>query len=83
MMKLALVILWFVFRFATAISREAVNSTQSNSSACSNGPQDRQCWGEFDINTNYYEVTPVTGNTVEVITLFTYFMLKQLVLFDG
>jgi hypothetical protein len=33
---------------------------------CVNSPQNRQCWGEFDINTDYYEVTPDTGRTVEV-----------------
>lgn len=33
---------------------------------CVNGPQDRQCWGEFDINTDYNKVVPDTGTTVEV-----------------
>jgi len=84
MMKLFLIILWFVVGFGSVIGDETGNSTQPSSSACSNGPEDRQCWGEFDINTNYYDVTPDTGNTVEVITLlFPHFVLKQLVLFDG
>ena len=26
----------------------------------------RQQWGEYDINTNYYSVTPDTGRTVKV-----------------
>jgi hypothetical protein len=26
----------------------------------------RQDWGEYDIYTNYYEVTPDTGRTIEV-----------------
>jgi hypothetical protein len=33
---------------------------------CVNSPENRQCWGEFDIDTDYYEVTPDTGRTVEV-----------------
>ena len=34
-----------------------------------NTPENRQSWGSFDINTNYYEVTPDTGRTVEVESL--------------
>jgi hypothetical protein len=34
-----------------------------------NTPQNRQSWGTFDINTNYYEITPDTGRTVEVESL--------------
>jgi hypothetical protein len=48
--------------FAVAITCHA----QNNNGSCANGPQSRQCWGSFDINTDYYEVTPDTGNTVEV-----------------
>ena len=33
-----------------------------------NTPETRQSWGNFDIHTNYYEVTPDTGRTVEVNT---------------
>jgi hypothetical protein len=33
---------------------------------CVNCPTDRQCWGDFDINTNYYQNTPDTGVTKEV-----------------
>jgi hypothetical protein len=33
---------------------------------CVNRPTDRQCWGDFDINTNYYQNTPDTGVTKEV-----------------
>jgi hypothetical protein len=40
--------------------------SQPSHTQCVNSPTDRQCWGEFDINTNYYEVTPDTGRTVEV-----------------
>jgi hypothetical protein len=38
---------------------------------CVNSPTDRQCWdgpwGNFDINTDYYQNTPDTGKIVEVI----------------
>jgi len=34
--------------------------------SCVNSPQNRQCWGDFDINTDYYANTPDTGRTVEV-----------------
>lgn len=37
---------------------------------CINDPQNRQCWGTFDINTDYHEITPNTGNTVQVINVF-------------
>jgi hypothetical protein len=33
---------------------------------CMNSPENRQCWGEYDINTDYYKNTPYTGRTVEV-----------------
>lgn len=33
-----------------------------------NTPQNRQCWGDYDIHTDYYEVTPDTGRTVEVFS---------------
>jgi hypothetical protein len=40
---------------------------------CVNSPTDRQCWdgpwGNFDINTDYYQKTPDTGKIVEVIAL--------------
>ncbi|KAK3314568.1 Cupredoxin [Apodospora peruviana] len=33
--------------------------------ACENTPTSRQCWGNFSIDTNYYDVVPDTGKTVE------------------
>ena len=39
-----------------------------STSACVNSPDNRQCWGEFDINTDYYETTPKTGQRREVST---------------
>jgi hypothetical protein len=35
---------------------------------CVNSPTDRQCWGIYDINTDYNNVVPDTGNTAEVIS---------------
>ncbi|KAK3393518.1 lcc2, laccase [Podospora didyma] len=34
--------------------------------ACENTPTSRRCWGDFNIDTDYYTVTPDTGETVEV-----------------
>ncbi|KAK3370939.1 multicopper oxidase-domain-containing protein [Lasiosphaeria ovina] len=33
--------------------------------ACENTPTSRNCWGDFSIDTNYYDVVPDTGRTVE------------------
>jgi len=32
---------------------------------CLNGPQSRGCWGNYSIDTNYYEDSPRTGVTRE------------------
>lgn len=37
-----------------------------NKRACENSAEDRSCWGDYDISTNYYETVPDTGVTVEV-----------------
>ena len=33
--------------------------------ACDNTPTSRNCWGNFSIDTNYYDISPDTGRTVE------------------
>lgn len=33
---------------------------------CTNSAADRGCWGEYDITTNYYDISPDTGVTKEV-----------------
>jgi len=33
--------------------------------ACENTPTSRECWGEYSLDTNYYEDIPDTGRTVE------------------
>ena len=33
--------------------------------SCENGPNSRQCWGDYSIDTDYYEETPYTGVTRE------------------
>lgn len=35
------------------------------SGGCENGPDSRQCWGDYDIDTNYYDVVPETNTTKE------------------
>lgn len=39
---------------------------------CVNSPENRQCWGQYDINTDYYKITPDTGRTVEVSFILGY-----------
>jgi hypothetical protein len=36
------------------------------SSNCQNSATSRNCWGQYDINTNYYNTIPNTGVTVSV-----------------
>ncbi|KAJ6089707.1 hypothetical protein N7467_004923 [Penicillium canescens] len=43
----------------------SVRDTGSLTKGCENGPTSRQCWGEYDINTNYYDTIPYTNRTVE------------------
>jgi hypothetical protein len=73
---------WLILAGAAAVNAYA--SSQSNwqvGCPCNNGPHNRQRWGDFDINTNYYEVTPDTGRTVEVTFLEIEFL--SLVLFNS
>lgn len=39
---------------------------QQSLQSCQNTPKSRSCWGQYDIDTNYYTTFPDTGNTVEV-----------------
>jgi hypothetical protein len=50
----------------TAWSSKTRSSAPASSSACVNSPNNRQCWGQYNIDTNYYTTTPDTGNTVDV-----------------
>lgn len=43
-------------------------STHSLSKRCTNSADDRSCWGNYDLSTNYYDEVPDTGATVEVRT---------------
>lgn len=40
-------------------------ATRSPSKRCVNSAEDRSCWGDYDISTNYYDVVPDTGVTRE------------------
>jgi hypothetical protein len=59
------IILWVPQIYATPRNL----SHTRNCEPTTNTPEDRQSWGDFDISTNYYNVTPDTGCTVEVITM--------------
>jgi len=54
----------------TALADVTANSNAASPIISSdiNTPETRQSWGNFDVHTNYYEVTPDTGRTVEVNT---------------
>ncbi|KAI4602002.1 hypothetical protein KJ359_010868 [Pestalotiopsis sp. 9143b] len=41
------------------------SSAPSLSKRCTNSADDRSCWGDYDISTNYYEEAPDTGVTRE------------------
>lgn len=57
---------------AAGVSAASIPSTSSLSArntnltpGCQNSPTSRQCWGEYDINTNYYDEVFHTNHTVE------------------
>lgn len=37
------------------------SSTPKLSKRCTNSAEDRSCWGDYDISTNYYDEAPDTG----------------------
>lgn len=39
--------------------------SRAPSKRCVNSAEDRSCWGDYDISTNYYDVVPDTGVTRE------------------
>ncbi|KFY12484.1 hypothetical protein V491_06782 [Pseudogymnoascus sp. VKM F-3775] len=47
-------------------STTATPSTHSLTKRCTNSADDRSCWGNYDLSTNYYDEVPDTGVTVEV-----------------
>lgn len=51
-----------VFAFAFFCYASAAATIQKR---CTNTPQDRSCWGDYDISTNYYDNYPDTGITRE------------------
>ena len=57
------------------VPREAVpvdGHVEERARGCQNGPQSRNCWyGDFDINTDYENKWPNTGNVREVRIQFS------------
>lgn len=39
--------------------------SRTPSKRCVHSAEDRSCWGDYDLSTNYYEVVPNTGVTRE------------------
>lgn len=51
-----------------SLTERGLSSTPQNntsSSSCQHGPTSRQCWSEYDINTNYYDTVVYANKTVE------------------
>jgi hypothetical protein len=72
---------WLILSIAAVVDAHATNYCGCKVDfPVNNDPQHRQRWGDFDINTNYYEVTPDTGRTVEVT--FPEIEFSSLVLFN-
>lgn len=42
-----------------------VNSNVAKRASCTNTATSRDCWGDYSIDTNWYDVTPDTGVTRE------------------
>ena len=55
---------------AFAVPYENSDASQTPSlqprQSCENTPTSRSCWGQYNIDTNYYTTGPTTGKTVEV-----------------
>lgn len=48
------------------VPSHSYSSARPSSTSCVNSPTDRQCWGQYDINTDYNDITPDTGVNREV-----------------
>lgn len=44
-----------------AVAASSATELLSLSKRCINSPENRACWGDYDISTNYYETGPDTG----------------------
>nr|ACR16059.1 laccase 2 [Monilia sp. M5-3] len=56
-----------------------IASPLSQKRACQHGPTSRNCWGNYDILTDYYTTWPNTGRTVE----YTWRVTNQTMALDG
>lgn len=61
---------------AEARSLSQSNTAARQSSSCENTATSRNCWGEYSIDTDYYQTTPDTGVTREVQQTFCTFELS-------
>jgi hypothetical protein len=55
---------------APSSTRSYPSARPSSTGYCVNSPSNRQCWGQYNINTDYNQVIPDTGVTQEVCTVF-------------
>lgn len=57
-----LALLWVRAGITWSITNTSISQPHG---PCHNGPNSRACWGDFSIDTNYYEYIPHTGITRE------------------
>lgn len=56
----------FSLAFLASISVAlSTSDTRALNKRCVNSADDRSCWGDYDIDTNYYDEVPDTGVTRE------------------
>lgn len=53
-------------RAAAVPSALKAEDVQVKRASCDNTATSRNCWGDYDLNTNWYTTTPDTGVTREV-----------------
>lgn len=62
---LASALLTSVSAFPQPWSSPSDNTGSKVHKRCTNSADDRSCWGDYDISTNYYDTVPDTGVTRE------------------
>lgn len=67
---------WANLTTATLLGTAAndLEARQAIQGPCDNSPTSRGCWGEYSIDTDWYEVVPETGVTREVSVVFVFFL---------
>ena len=59
------------------------SSSSSTSTSCVNSATSRNCWGDYNIDTDYYSTTPDTGVTVSVYLISRYLTQQYVLTVDN